>query len=121
MALDLLIDGLDLFHSGISEGAHHLNVLGRCGLFLQLMPPENNRTTNPYPMTSYAEAARLAALQGRHGFVDLQWDVGDPANFGAAYAYANPNRSWWMSDLTHPNLTEAQPALAAGWLRTIFK
>ena len=74
--------------------------------------PENQRTTNVYPMSEYTQAQREVAVSMGVGVIDLQYDFGSPADFAYAYAYANPTRPWYRSDLLHPDQMTGGRAIA---------
>ena len=84
---------------------------------LLAMPPENNRTTNPIPMTAYATVARQYAAANDVAFLDLQYFFGSPANFGAAYAFSSATRPWYGSDLVHPQTATGGRAISDAFYR----
>ncbi|WP_447885252.1 SGNH/GDSL hydrolase family protein [Serratia fonticola] len=76
-------------------------------------PAENQRTNNVYKMPLYAQAARDFAITNDIGFCDLQTFFGSPDNYAFAYAYANPARPWYASDLIHPDGLTGGRAIAS--------
>lgn len=74
---------------------------------LIIMPSENQRTTNTYPMTQYAQSAREYALGVGNtlpcAYLDMQYFFGSPANFAFEYSFANTARQWYAADLIHPD------------------
>jgi len=72
-------------------------------------PPENQRTTNVYPMWRYARAARELAVSLGCAFLDHQYQFGAvPSD----YAAANPARAWYHADLVHPATDTGGRAIA---------
>ncbi|CAI0694528.1 Prophage tail fibre N-terminal [Serratia fonticola] len=78
-----------------------------------VMPAENQRTTNAYKMPAYAQMAREFAIINDIGYCDLQPFFGSPENYAFAYAYANPERRWYSSDLIHPDGLTGGRAIAS--------
>ncbi len=74
---------------------------------LIIMPAENQRTTNAYPMTQFAQSAREYALGVGNtrpcSYLDTQYFFGSPANFAFEYSFANTARQWYAADLIHPD------------------
>jgi hypothetical protein len=79
-------------------------------------PPENQRTSNAYPMTQYTAAARSLAHSLKTAHLDHQVNFGDVA---ADYASSNANRPWYSSDLIHPVKATGGNALANAVLRAV--
>ena len=75
---------------------------------LIIAPPENQRTTNTYPMASYTAAALAAAKARSVGIYDCQFDFGV---LSSSYAFAS-NRPWFSSDLLHPSDNDGGSILA---------
>lgn len=80
------------------------------------MPPENQRTTNFYPMSQYTAYGRQVAAANQCGFIDLQMVFGDAS---ADYAFANANRPWYASDLVHPDPATGGRAMVGGILSIV--
>lgn len=83
---------------------------------LVMMPPENQRTTNTYPMAHYTAAALEVVAARDAAFLDTQ------LYFGAAsadYAYGSP-RPWYAADLIHPDPTTGGRALVASFLDALL-
>jgi hypothetical protein len=82
---------------------------------LLIMPPENQRTDNEYPMTLYKAAGARAAATLGVAFLDQQRNFGDPANpteYGSSGATPLFN-----VDLIHPEPGTGGRALLDGVLR----
>lgn len=81
---------------------------------LLVCPQENQRTTNTYPMTKYAQAMYEIARDDRDvGFLWLQQSFGvNPADY--AYGSARP---WMISDGIHPDPDTGGYAIVAALMR----
>ncbi|MGO4196537.1 SGNH/GDSL hydrolase family protein [Rhizobium sp. YAF28] len=75
---------------------------------LLVAPCENQRTTNPRPMSEYARVMREAAVERKCAFLNLQYVFGDDA---ADYAFGSA-RPWFASDLIHPDPATGGRAIA---------
>jgi hypothetical protein len=85
---------------------------------LLMMPPENQRTDNSYPMPHYAEAGRNLALSLRTAFFDHQEAFGNAANpteYGSAGAVPLFN-----ADNIHPEPATGGRLLMAGALKCVL-
>lgn len=83
---------------------------------LSMMPAENQRTNNPYPMAEYTEAAKASAIQNARTFLDFQPHFGANA---ADYGWANADRQWYASDLIHPVPSTGGRVMADALLRLV--
>lgn len=82
---------------------------------LMIMPPENQRTDNVYPMSAYKAAGAPVAAALGIAFLDQQRNFGDPANpteYGSSGATPLFN-----ADLVHPEPGTGGRALLDGVLR----
>jgi hypothetical protein len=68
------------------------------GDILLVMPCENQRVSNTYPMSAYTLAAYQVAISSKCAFMDLQYLFGDtPSEYSSSSA-----RPWFNADGIHP-------------------
>lgn len=82
---------------------------------LLAMPPENQRTTNTYPMPAYKAAASPIAAALGCAFLDHQRNFGDPGN-PTEYG-SSGTTPLFNADLIHPEPATGGRALLDGFLR----
>jgi len=78
------------------------SVLPECDILL-ISPAENQRNTNAYPMTAFAQVMRKIATDNGYSFIDMQGYFGLPNNNASAYAFTNAYCPWYYSDGIHPD------------------
>lgn len=82
---------------------------------LVIMPPENQRVGNAYPMSQYTAAALEAVAARDAAFVDTQLLFGVSS---ADYAFGSA-RPWYAADLIHPDPATGGRVLANAFLEAI--